>query len=226
MNAPTHIPRTSRRKRASSLLTPRRIILLITIAAVVWVGLVVSTAGIIRADELAQLITAITTVFYSGVFAFGYYMMIQGNQQTLKEMREERLSGGRPEVIVEARYSRFPKVDLAVRNLTGGVAKGITFDFSAPLEDSTGFVLSELPYFREGMTFLGPGEEIACTWDDFDPLIASLRKKGLNKGVTVTVRYEDLVGESYETAWQINPLLYAGTRFITGEERQGLLARL
>jgi hypothetical protein len=207
------------------MLTPRRIILLITIGMLVWLALVVATAGFVRADELAQLITAITTVFYSGVFAFGYYMMIKGNQQTLKEMREERLSGGRPEVIVEARYSRFPKVDLAVRNLTGGVAKDITFDFSAPIEDSTGFVLSELPYFREGMTFLGPGEEIACTWDDFDPLIASLRKKGLNKGVTVTLGYKDLGGEHYETAWQINPLLYAGTRFIPGEERHGLLAR-
>jgi hypothetical protein len=106
MNAPTHIRRTSRRKRASSLLTPRRIILLITIAAVVWVGLVVASAGIIRADELAQLITAITTVFYSGVFAFGYYMMIQGNQQTLKEMREERLS-------VDANWDKFLSLTLA-----------------------------------------------------------------------------------------------------------------
>jgi hypothetical protein len=102
-----------------------------------------------------------------------------------------------------------------VRNITGGVAKDITFDFSAPIEDSTGFVLSELPYFREGMIFLGPGDEIACTWDEFDPLIASLRKKGLNEGVTVG--YEDLAGESYETAWQINPLLYEGTRFVPGE---------
>jgi len=175
---------------------------------------------------MAQLITAITTVFYAGVFAFGYYVMIQGNRETLKEMREQRLSGGRPQVVVEARYSRFPKVDLIVRNITGGVAKDITFDFSAPIEDSTGFVLSELPYFREGMAFLGPGEEIACTWDDFDPLIASLRKKGLNEGVTVTVSYKDLAGEPYETAWQINPLLYAGNRFIPGEERQGLQDRL
>jgi hypothetical protein len=205
---------------------PRRIILLITIVMLLWLVLVVATAGVASADELAQLITAITTVFYAGVFAFGYYIMIQGNHQTLKEMREQRLSGGRPQVIVEARYSRFPKVDLTVRNITGGVAKDITFDFSAPIEDSTGFVLSDLPYFREGMTFLGPGEEIACTWDDFEPLIASLRKKGLNKGVTVMVSYKDLAGESYETAWQINPLLYTGNRFIPGQERQGLQDRL
>jgi uncharacterized membrane-anchored protein len=87
---------------------PRRIILLITIVVIVWVALMVATVGMARADELAQLLTAITTVFYAGVFALGYYLMIQGNQQTLKEMREQRLSGGRPQVIVEARYSRFP----------------------------------------------------------------------------------------------------------------------
>jgi hypothetical protein len=199
--------------------------LLITIVVLVWLILVAATAGVASADELAQLITAITTVFYAGVFALGYYLMIQANQQTLKELREQRLSGGRPQVIVEARYSRFPKVDLTVRNITGGVAKDITFDFSAPIEDSKGFVLSELPYFREGINFLGPGEEIACTWDDLEPLIASLRKKGLNKGVTVTVSDKDLAGEYYETAWQINPLLYAGNRFIPGQDRQDLQDR-
>ena len=188
----------------------------------VWVIVVVATTGVASADKLAQLITAITTVFYAGVFALGYYLMIQSNRQTLKEMREERLSGGRPQLIVEARYSRFPKVDLIVRNITGGVAKDITFDFSAPMEDSKGFVLSELPYFREGMNFLGPGEEIASTWDDFEPLIASLKNKGLNKGITVTVTYEDLGGECYETAWQINPLLYEGNRFIPTEGSQDL----
>jgi hypothetical protein len=196
--------------------------LLITIVVLVWLIVVVATTGVASADKLAQLITAITTVFYAGVFALGYYLMIQSNRQTLKEMREERLSGGRPQLIVEARYSRFPKVDLIVRNITGGVAKDITFDFSAPMEDSKGFVLSELPYFREGMNFLGPGEEIASTWDDLEPLIASLKNKGLNKGITVTVTYKDLGGECYETAWQINPLLYEGNRFIPREGSQDL----
>jgi hypothetical protein len=106
-----------------------------------------------------------------------------------------------------------------------GVAKDITFAFSAPIEDSRGFVLSELPYFREGMNFLGPGEEIVCTWDDLEPLIASLRNKGLNKGITVTVSYKDLAGEHYETAWQINPLLYESNRFIPREGRQDVQDR-
>ena len=52
---------------------------------------------------IAQIVTAITTVFYAAVFAIGYYLIIRGNRQTLREMRQERLSGGRPQVIVEAK---------------------------------------------------------------------------------------------------------------------------
>ena len=35
-----------------------------------------------------------------------------------------------------------------------GPAKEITFDFSAPVEDSSGFVLSDLRFFKEGLPFL------------------------------------------------------------------------
>jgi hypothetical protein len=37
-------------------------------------------------------------------------------------MREQRISGGRAQVIIEARYERLPTVDLVVRNLGAGVA--------------------------------------------------------------------------------------------------------
>ncbi len=43
---------------------------------------------------IAQIVTAITTVFYAAVFAIGYYLIIKGNRETLREMREQRLSGG------------------------------------------------------------------------------------------------------------------------------------
>jgi hypothetical protein len=163
---------------------------------------------------IAQIITAITTVFYAAVFAIGYYLLIKGNRQTLTEMREQRLSGGRPQVIIQARYDRLPAVDLVVRNFGGGAAKDITFDFSNPLEDLTGFILSDLPYFQEGMSFLGPGDEIACAWDSLDNLAASLREKGHKRGIVVKVRYEDLAGEAYETEWRINPLIYEHNRHV------------
>ena len=199
---------------------PQHVILIITSVMLLGMVLVAGTAGLASADKLAAIVTAITTVFYSGVFALGYYLMIQGNHEMVREMREQRLSGGRPQVIVEARYSRLPVIDLVVKNVSGGVAKDIRFDFSAPLEDSSGFVISDLPYFKEGMHFLGPSEEVACIWDDLDSLVASFRQKELNKGVTVTVSYQDLAEESHQTAWQINPLLYEGNRYVSGQDHR------
>ena len=34
-----------------------------------------------------------------------------------------------------------------------------------------------------------------------------LRDKGLTQDITITSKYKDLQGESYETQWTINPLL-------------------
>jgi hypothetical protein len=74
-------------------------------------------------------------------------------------------------------------------------------------------VLSELRYIREGIPFLGPGEEIRCVWDHIDRLIPYLREKGLHDGVDVRVAYKDLPGEAFATEWKINPLLYEGLRY-------------
>jgi hypothetical protein len=144
---------------------------------------------------IAQIVTAITSVFYAAVFVIGYYLIIKGNRETLREMREQRISGGRPQVLIQARYDRLPMVDLVVRNFGAGAAKDITFAFSDSLEDSRGFVLSELPYFQEGTSFLGPGDEIVCAWDNLENLASSLREQGHNSGISVKVRYEDLAGD-------------------------------
>ena len=171
---------------------------------------------------IAQIVTAITTVFYAAVFAIGYYLMIKGNRKTLREMREERLSGGRPQVVIEASLLNLPTVELVVRNESGGAAKDITFDFTAPIEDSSGFVLSDLRYLKEGIPFLGAGEKIRCLWDHIDRLEPYLIEKGLRDGIAAKVAYQDLAGEAYETEWRINPLLYEGLRHDVSRPSQGL----
>ena len=162
---------------------------------------------------IAQIVTAVTTVFYAAVFAIGYYLIVRGNRKTLMEMREERLSGGRPQVIVEMGLLNLPNVELVVRNVSGGAARDITFEFSGSIEDSSGFVISELRYLKEGIPFLGPGEKISCLWDHFDRLILYLEEKGPHEGIAEKVSYKDLPGEAYATEWRINPLLYKGLRY-------------
>ncbi len=48
-------------------------------------------------------------------------------------------------------------VDVVVRNVGGGEARDIEFEFSSPMMSSAGFVLSALNYFRAGMNFLKAG---------------------------------------------------------------------
>jgi hypothetical protein len=72
---------------------------------------------------IAQIVTAITTVFYAAVFAIGHYLIIRGNRQILREMREERLSGGRPQIIVEMGMLNLPIIEFVVRNVSGGPPK-------------------------------------------------------------------------------------------------------
>ena len=93
----------------------------------------------------------------------------------------------------------------------------LTFEFSAPMESSVSYQrdsevvpLSELPHFRDGLSYLAPGAEIATVWDHHANLVPLLREMGLQEGITVTSRYESLTGETYETLWTINPLLIPG----------------
>src|SRR5215212_7845490 len=125
-------------------------------------------------------------------------------------MRISRTAEGRPQVLFEADYTRIPLIDIVVRNVGGGSAKGLEFDFSAPIVSPTGFVLSDRGYFQAGITLLGTGEEVRSFWGTFNDVLSLLREKGLDEGITVTVKYQDLAGESYEDRWTINPLHYEG----------------
>jgi hypothetical protein len=50
--------------------------------------------------------------------------MIRGNREVLQEMREERLSGGRPQVIVETSLLNLPLVEFVVPHVSGGRREG------------------------------------------------------------------------------------------------------
>jgi hypothetical protein len=139
--------------------------------------------GVSEDVAIAQIVTAVTTVFYAAVFAIGYYLLIRGNRKTLREMREERLSGERPQVIVEMGLPNLPIVEFVVRNVSGGAARDITFELSGPIEDSSGFVISELRYLKDGIPFLELGEKVRCLWDHIDRLVPYLEAKRLYEGL-------------------------------------------
>lgn len=131
----------------------------------------------------------------------------------LKEQRQARNDPNRPLIIVDVDYSGRTTVNVVVRNIGGGAAKNISFDFSAPMETSKGWDITQLPYFQNGVNFMAPHTDIVAVWDSFENVLQTLKDRDLQTGITITSSYEDLQGESYKTEWTINPLLLEGSGY-------------
>ena len=105
-------------------------------------------------------------------------------------------------------------MDVVVRNISTEPTMHLSFEFSAPVEAPDGTVISELPYFKNGLQFLAPHGEITAYWGHLDALLPFLREKGLEKGITVTINYRDLTSVAYKTYWNLNPFIYKHRRFV------------
>ena len=161
---------------------------------------------------ITQIASTVSNVAIGFIFAYLYWRLVKLQKYTIDEQHEQRISGGRPQIVVEADYRRMPEIDLVVRNVGGGPAKNISFDFSANIKSSTGFVLTDLFYLRDGMDFLAPSGEIRCLWDDIQSLEETLKEEGLQSGIRVGTYYEGMNGDTYHEDYGINPLLYEGIR--------------
>ncbi len=151
---------------------------------------------------LAQILSSLAT------FVVAAGILYQG-----REARKARNDEDRPQVIVDADYTGRFTTNLVIRNIGHGVARNITFDFSAPIETTEGRDLTELPYFKHGINFMAPQTDLPTVWDSYQNVVQNLRDKGLMEGITIIAKYEDRQGEHYETEWTINPLLLEGSGY-------------
>ena len=151
---------------------------------------------------IAQILSSLAT------FVVAAGILYQG-----REARKARDDQDRPQIIVDADYTGRFTTNIVVRNIGHGMAKNITFEFSAPIETTSGQDITELPYFKNGLNFMAPQTDIAAVWDSYQNVIQNLRDKDLTEGITITSKYEDRNGESYETEWTINPLLLEGSGY-------------
>jgi len=130
-----------------------------------------------------------------------------------RQARKARDDTDRPQIIVDADYTGRFTTNIVVRNIGHGMAKNITFEFSAPLQTTSGRDITELPYFRHGINFMAPQTDLPAVWDSYQNVVENLRDKGLTQGITITSYYEGRNGERYETEWTINPLLLEGSGY-------------
>ena len=162
---------------------------------------------------LSQIANPILQTIFIAVIGIGYYYTVRATWATVREMRAEHTAGGgRPLITVSEDYANLPDISLIVQNVGQGPAKDISFEFSAPVESSDGLILSDLPFFEEGLNSLGPGAKIGCYWDTLDNLLPLIKEGKIASDITVTVRYKDLNLNPLEHNWDINPRLYEGIR--------------
>ena len=166
------------------------------------------------ATAIAQIANPFIQTVFIVVMGLGYFFTIRNLRSQVQEMNQARTTGGRPLIIVTEDYENLPTVNLAVQNVGHGPAKNITFEFSSQVESSDGFVLSELAFFEEGITSLAPGGRIVCYWDELGNLQEMFQEGRLQRGIAVTVNYQDITGGTFSHEWEIDPLLYAGLRTV------------
>lgn len=173
----------------------------------------------VNAVDIAQIAAPILQTVFIVVIGLGYYFsiketqrMAKASQDTVEEMRQVRTTGGRPLVTVSEDYESLPSLNLVVQNIGSGPARNINFDFSSRVVSSDGYVLSDLPIFKEGITDLAPQSKIVTYWDRLGNLLPLMKDGTLKRETSVTVSYEDLLGIGYSHTWAIAPWRYEGIR--------------
>ena len=66
-------------------------------------------------------------------------------------------------------------MEIVISNIGRGDAKNVTFEFSAPLQSTSGHDITELPYFEHGINFMAPQTDLPAVWDSYQNVVENLR---------------------------------------------------
>jgi hypothetical protein len=109
-----------------------------------------------------------------------------------------------------------PSIDLVVRNTSGSSARDTTFEFSAHVEDSKWFVVSDLPYLKQGVNSSDPAATSPASGTTSNHSWPRSERR-TRRGHPGDGAIPDLTGMSCEMRWMSNPLHYEGNRHVPRE---------
>ena len=179
-----------------------------------WVRFPATVRGSVRIEpQKGNLVVMDIAVLAQLLSSLGTLIVASGILYQGRQARKARDDTDRPQIIVDADYTGRFTTNIVVRNIGNGTAKNITFEFSAPLQSTSGYDTTELPYFKHSINFMASQTDLPAVWDSYQNVVKNLRDKGLTEGITITSHYEDRNGEPYQTTWTINPLLLEGSGY-------------
>jgi hypothetical protein len=129
-----------------------------------WVCFPARVRGSIRIEPLKEnLVVMDLAVLAQLLSSLGTLIVASGILYQGRQARKARDDTDRPQIIVDADYTGPFTTNIVVRN--------ITFEFSAPLESTSGYDITELPYFKHVINFMapadGPASRVGILWDSY-----------------------------------------------------------
>lgn len=121
----------------------------------------------------------------AAVFGVLYYKLLNLCQETLHEMREQRVAAGRGrKSSLALTTGASPRWTSSSRtSARGRPGKSPSSSRAAWRAPAGSFALSELPYFRRGIDFLGLRADIRCYRDNLEVPIPALGERGIEDGI-------------------------------------------
>jgi len=151
--------------------------------------------------------------------------MVEVNRATLEEMQADREERMRPRVRVDIDYDHQPWLYVVVRNLGGGAASSVHFDFrpelvtpasASPVGEGEIPLSQGLPMFTRSIDFLPAGAEILVWWGSAELIVGYFYEQKLERrGINIEIFYHSLDRQHfYEEQCNINPVdMYPALQF-------------
>ena len=166
----------------------------------VFLSIILVLIWIVRSANSTQIsvVVAVASAFISSLSAMAAWFVVY-------EMRLDRESRERPQVIPQFDIKHNSVIYFCLRNIGNGIARDIRVKLSPDLIDIRGQALSTLPVFQEGIAILEPGQEFR---QFFHTGISLFGEDSIPRQSVITVEYKGLERKKYKGEFHFDLEVY------------------